>query len=270
MKTRTRQRRELGIVLTSRGKAEKKAPLAGVPYHALETYLGRLIKKGYKVAIIEQLEDPKLAKGLVKRGLVRIVTPGTVIESSLLNEKREQLHPVFNFAGRTFCCCPLRLIYRRIFTITLNSMTHLHNLLARFTPSECVIPESLKVDTELVNKIKTQGCFLNGLDDYFFKAEKARETILNHFNAPSLHQFGLEEEKGLANVAGALLRYLHDTQKNSLAHIKKITVRSNETTMLLDSSTIKNLELAKISVTVLPGELYCRCWIRLSLPAAQG
>ena len=95
--------RELGIVLTSRGKAEKKAPLAGVPYHALETYLGRLIKKGYKVAIIEQLEDPKLAKGLVKRGLVRIVTPGTVIESSLLNEKEKQLHPVFNFAGRTFC-----------------------------------------------------------------------------------------------------------------------------------------------------------------------
>ena len=237
--------RELGIVLTSRGKAEKKAPLAGVPYHALETYLGRLIKKEYKVAIIEQLEDPKLAKGLVKRGLVRIVTPGTVIESSLLNEKENNYILSLTSLGERFAAALCDLSTGEFFTITLNSMTHLHNLLARFTPSECVIPESLKVDTELVNKIKTQGCFLNGLDDYFFKAEKARETILNHFNAPSLHQFGLEEEKGLANVAGALLRYLHDTQKNSLAHIKKITVRSNETTMLLDSSTIKNLELAK-------------------------
>src|SRR3989339_441643 len=79
--------KELEITLTSRGQGEKKAPLAGIPFHAMESYLGKLIKKGYKVAIVEQLEDPKLAKGLVKRGLVRIVTPGTVIESSMLNEK---------------------------------------------------------------------------------------------------------------------------------------------------------------------------------------
>ena len=237
--------RELGIVLTSRGKAEKKAPLAGVPYHALETYLGRLIKKGYKVAIIEQLEDPKLAKGLVKRGLVRIVTPGTVIESSLLNEKENNYILSLTSLGERFAAALCDLSTGEFFTTTLNSMAHLQNVLARFTPSECIIPESLKVDAELINKIKTQGCFLSGLDDYFFKTEKARETILNHFNTSSLQQFGLEEEKGLVNVAGALLRYLHDTQKNSLTHLKKITVRSNETTMLLDSSTIKNLELAK-------------------------
>src|SRR3989344_9434001 len=79
--------RELEITLTARGQGEKRAPLAGIPFHALEPYLGRLVKKGYKVAIIEQLEDPKKAKGLVKRGLVRIVTPGTIIESSMLNEK---------------------------------------------------------------------------------------------------------------------------------------------------------------------------------------
>jgi len=90
--------RELEITLTSRGKGDKRAPLAGIPFHALEPYLGRLVKKGYKVAIVEQLEDPKLAKGLVKRGLVRIVTPGTIIESSMLNEKENN----YIFALTTF------------------------------------------------------------------------------------------------------------------------------------------------------------------------
>ena len=237
--------RELEITLTSRGKDEKKAPLAGIPYHALENYLGRLIKKGYKVAIIEQLEDPKQAKGLVKRGLVRIVTPGTVIESSLLNEKENNYIMSLSSYGDQYASAFCDLSTGEFFTMQAHSLSHLLSLMVRFNPSEGLIPESLKVNTELVEKIKSSGCFLNSVDDYFFKYEKAKETICSHFNATSLHQFGLEEEKQLASVSGALLKYLHDTQKNSLSHLQHISIRSNETIMLLDSSTIKNLELLK-------------------------
>ncbi len=237
--------RELEITLTSRGKDEKKAPLAGVPFHALETYLGRLIKKGYKVAIIEQLEDPKQAKGLVKRGLVRIVTPGTVIESSLLNEKENNYIMSLTSHGDQYAAAFCDLSTGEFFTLQVHSLPHLLSLLIRFNPSEGLIPESLKVNAELTDKIKSYGCFLNSLDDYFFKAEKAKEIICSHFNASSLHQFGLEEEKQLTSVSGALLKYLHDTQKNSLTHLKTISIRSNETIMLLDSSTIRNLELLK-------------------------
>ena len=237
--------RELEITLTSRGKEEKKAPLAGIPYHALETYLGRLIKKGYKVAIIEQLEDPKQAKGLVKRGLVRIVTPGTVIESSLLNEKENNYIMAVTAHGEQYAAAFCDLSTGEFFTLQVHSLSHLLSLLVRFNPSEGLIPESLKVNTELIEKIKGYGCFLNSLDDHFFKPEKAKETICSHFSTDSLDQFGLEEEKQLASVSGALLKYLHDTQKNSLSHLKTISIRSNETIMLLDSSTIRNLELLK-------------------------
>ncbi len=237
--------RELEITLTSRGKDEKKAPLAGVPYHALETYLGRLIKKGYKVAIIEQLEDPKQAKGLVKRGLVRIVTPGTVIESSLLNEKENNYIMSLIAHDEKFAISLSDLSTGEFLVMQVYSLSHLLSLLVRYNPTECLIPESLKVNAELVEKIKSYGCFLTSLDDYFFKSEKAKETICSHFNITSLHQFGLEEEKKLISVSGALLKYLHDTQKNSLTHLKTISIRSNETIMLLDSSTIRNLELLK-------------------------
>ncbi len=237
--------RELEITLTSRGKDEKKAPLAGIPFHALETYLGRLVKKGHKVAIIEQLEDPKQAKGLVKRGLVRIVTPGTVIESSLLNEKENNYIMSLTAYDHQYAAAFCDLSTGEFFTLHIQSLPHLLSLLVRFNPSEVVIPESLGVNTELVEKIKSFGGFMNLLDDHFFRPEKARETICQHFNSASLHQFGLEEEKQLLSVVGALLQYLHDTQKNSLTHLQNISIRSNDTIMLLDSSTIRNLELLK-------------------------
>src|SRR3989344_4256289 len=147
--------RELEITLTSRGKDEKKAPLAGVPYHALETYLGRLIKKGYKVAIIEQLEDPKKAKGLVKRGLVRIVTPGTVIESSLLHEKENNYIMSLTVHGSQYAVAFCDISTGEFSTLQVNSLPQLVSLMVRFNPTEVLIPESLNVDVELVQKIKS-------------------------------------------------------------------------------------------------------------------
>jgi DNA mismatch repair protein MutS len=235
--------RELEITLTSRGKGEKRAPLAGVPHHALETYLGRLVKKGYKVAIVEQLEDPKKAKGLVKRGLVRIVTPGTVIESSLLDEKENNYVMAITTYDTTFAiaCCDMST--GEFFSTILASQQAMLNELIRLQPSECIIPHSLQVNTELVAKLRSTGCFLHAYDDDFFKS--AKKTLLSHFSLSSLESFGMEDKPVHTAVAGALLSYLIDTQKNSLSHIKQLSVRSNQHHMLLDATTFNNLELVK-------------------------
>jgi DNA mismatch repair protein MutS len=235
--------RELEITLTARGQGEKRAPLAGIPYHALEGYLGRLVKKGYKVAIVEQLEDPKKAKGLVKRGLVRIVTPGTIIEGSMLNENENNYILALTCLNDEFALAFCDISTGEFFTTKAENLAVLHAELGRLNPSECIIPESLKVNSELMDKIKSFGSYINSLEDYYFKFDKARETLLEHFNLGSLDPFGLEDKKLSVSVSGALLQYLITTQKNSLSHIKKISALSSKNKMLLDSSTLRNLEL---------------------------
>ncbi len=246
--------RELEITLTARGKGEKRAPLAGVPFHAVDSYLGRLVKKGYKVAIVEQLEDPKYAKGLVKRGLVRIITPGTIMEGSLLNEKENNYIAALTSFGDEFAiaCCDLST--GEFFTLSVQTHPQLYNELTRLNPSECVIPESLKVNRELLAKVSSigssssvgsNGCFLTTLEDYYFKAEKAKELLLQHFNLQNLNALGLEERRLNIGVAGALLQYLYTTQKNTLSHLQKLSLRSSGEAMLLDSTTLRNLELLK-------------------------
>ncbi|MBT4469605.1 DNA mismatch repair protein MutS [Candidatus Woesearchaeota archaeon] len=236
--------KELEITLTQRGKGEKRAPLAGVPYHALETYLGKLVKKGHKVAIVEQLEDPKKAKGLVKRGLVRIVTPGTLIDSSMLEETENNYIMSLTSFADDFAVAFCDLSTGEFFTTTIDSMNLLISEIVRLNPSECVIPESLMVNQELIKQIKNNNCFINSLEDYYFKSETSKEIILNHFNLPSLDSFGLEDKKLNLSVSGALMKYLIDTQKNTLSHIKKISVSSRDK-MIIDASTLRNLELTK-------------------------
>jgi len=234
--------RELEITLTARGKGEKRAPLAGIPYHALENYLGRFIKKGYKVAIIEQLENPKKAKGLVKRGLVRIVTPGTVIESSLLDEKENNYLMALSVKGEVYSLAFSDLSTGEFFTFSVQGMSSLMHEVVRFNPQECILPSSLFVNRDLIENVKKLGCYVNSMEDYFFQVEKARELIREHFSQ-SEESFGLSENN--ISVSGALLRYLLDTQRNSLSHLKRISLRSNQQTMLLDGSSFRNLELVK-------------------------
>jgi DNA mismatch repair protein MutS len=237
--------KELEITLTARGTGERRAPLAGIPYHALETYLGRLVKKGHKVGIVEQLEDPKKAKGLIKRGLVRIVTPGTVIDGSMLNDNENNYILSLTSFGDQFALAFCDLSTGEFFTKEIENLNFLNAELVRLNPSECILPDSLMVNTDLVKQIKTQGSFINSLEDYYFKSDNAKTVLLNHFNLQSLEGFGLEEKKLNIAVSGALLKYLIDTQQNSLSHIKKISLLSNSNKMLLDSSTLRNLELTK-------------------------
>ncbi len=241
--------RELEITLTARGQGDKRAPLAGVPFHALETYLSRLIKKGHKVAIVEQLEDPKKAKGLVKRGLVRIVTPGTIIESNLLNEKENNyLLALTSYGnlGEEYALAFCDLSTGEFFTETVLSTNALLNEIVRLSPSECLIPESLKVNSELISDLKARNSVVNSLEDYHFRPEPAKKLLLEHFKLQSLDSFGLGDESHKMNlgVSGALLKYLIDTQKNELTHLKKISFSSKEK-MILDANTLRNLELVK-------------------------
>lgn len=237
--------RDLEITLTARGQGEKRAPLAGVPHHALEPYLGKLVKKGHKVAIVEQLEDPKQAKGLVKRGVIRIVTPGTVIESSMLDEKENNYIIAVSSMGDKFAlaCCDLST--GEFGTYTIEGQPLLLSEISRLNPSECILPESLLVNQDLTEKIKSNGSFLNTLEDYYFKIEKAQQILLDHFQLQSVGSFGLEHRPMNISVSGALLKYLIDTQKNSLTHLKKISLRNTEQNMVIDASTMRNLELTR-------------------------
>ncbi len=237
--------KELEITLTARGKGEKRAPLAGVPFHALESYLGRLVKKGYKVAIVEQLEDPRKAKGLVKRGLVRIVTPGTVIESSMLNEKENNYIMALTAFGEEYAiaCCDMST--GEFFTQIIPAHNTLRHELIRLAPSECIIPQSLLVNQELIAQIKSTGCFLNKIEDYYFRQEKAKEALLAHFNIHNLEAFGLETKNMNLAVCGALMYYLTTTQKNTLSHIKNISLHNNREMMSFDAGTLRNLELTR-------------------------
>src|SRR3989344_1915210 len=242
--------RELEITLTSRGKGEKNAPLAGIPYHALDTYLGRLVKKGYRVAIVEQLEDPKQAQGLVKRGLVRIVTPGTVIEPSLLNEKENNYLLGLITTGKKsneFVVAGCDLSTGEFFTKHIPNFRLLQSEMARLNPSECILPQSLKDNAELINLARQNDCWCNFRTDSDFHSAAAQKLLLYHFKVQSLKSFGLDEEdkKDHVSAAGALLKYLIDTQKNSLSHLKKISLSSNDYYMAIDSTTFRNLELVK-------------------------
>ncbi|MBI2666591.1 hypothetical protein HYX13_03190 [Candidatus Woesearchaeota archaeon] len=236
--------KELEITLTSRGTGEKKAPLAGVPFHALETYLGKLVKKGYKVAIVEQLEDPKLAKGLVKRGLTRIVTPGTVMESSLLDEKENNYIIALTSSVEGYTLASSDISTGEFFVTPACSLHQLVTYLAQLQPRECILPMSLQIDKDLLQQLNQKGCFIQVREDYFFQEERAKKLLLQHFQIPSLASFGIEKKQQI-QTSGALLQYLLETQKNTLSHVRSLQMKSNQHHLLLDAVTLRNLELLK-------------------------
>ncbi len=227
--------KELEITLTSRGKGEKRAPLAGIPYHALDQYLAKLIKKGYKVAICEQLEDSKKAKGIVKRDVVRIVTPGTIIESDLLDAKTNNYIASIYPQGDQY-----GIAYVDISTGEFRVLrsTSLLGDLGRLQPAECLIPASFGVNEDI-----RRGKFrVEAYPDHFFTLPQATAALCAHFSVASPTALGLEEPS-LVQAAGGLLHYVKETQKCSLPHITKI---KQETGYLhLDVSTIRNLEVFK-------------------------
>ena len=233
----------LDIALTKRGikNSAKAIPLAGIPYHALDLYLPRLIKQGHKVAIVEQLEDPRFAKGVVKRDVVRIVTPGTVLEQNLLGKNNNFISSLVleKNIGISF----IDITTGQFLTTETDSFEMAENELLKYHPAEIIVPMSMENDSRIV-QIRERGMYLSFVNDSEFYLENAKNTLLKHLNVLTLDGYGLKQKDFAVSASGALITYLYETQKNSLAHINAVKFYSPHDYLVMDATTVKNLELA--------------------------
>ena len=236
--------RELELTLTGRdcGLAER-APMCGVPYHAVEGYLDRLIEKGYKVAICEQLEDPALAKGLVQRDVIRVVTPGTVIESAMLDERSNNFLLSVCFAGDKAGLAFADVSTGEFFVHQVTDAPHtLADEVTRIGPVELITNDLAK----LRDCIAREDLSMSEQPAVGFQYQNASEALCRHFHLQDLSPLGLTDEYRLAaQAAGALMRYLSDTQKNALEDITELRIYQGGSAMLLDRNTRRNLELTE-------------------------
>lgn len=242
--------RELELTLTGKDCGqEERAPMCGIPFHAAEVYISRLIGKGYKVAICEQVEDPKQAKGIVKREVIRVVTPGTVIESNMLDEKKNNYIMSIYKNGLYFGMAVCDISTGDFFATQIketNNFAVLLDEISRYTPAEIVVNDMLYNTSEEVSKIKERfECYLSKLEDNIF--ETGYDTSFDNF---SIYSDGRiiedKDEKKLAIIASnGLVNYLNDTQKIKLEHINKINIYNTTKYMALDINTRRNLELTE-------------------------
>ncbi len=239
--------RELELTLTGKNCGlEERAPMCGVPFHSADTYIARLVEKGYKVAIGEQMEDPSQTKGIVRREVVRVVTPGTVISQNMLKETENNyiasVYCTEDKMGISYCDVSTGEIYAANIP-SHDSFETLLNELVKINASEILINQEAPVDIEEI-RLNTNAYF-NHLDGDYYKERVSEDVILRQFKVKALLGIGLEEGSASFYALGALLMYLHETQKNSLEHITWLQLYEMGTLMSLDKSTIKNLELTE-------------------------
>ena len=254
--------RELELTLTGKDCGlEERAPMCGVPFHAAETYIGRLVEKGYKVAIAEQVEDPKKAKGLVKREVIRIVTPGTITSDSALEGDRNLYIAcvsanVSRAQGRAAANAQARAVYGLafcdlstgdLFAASLRSKAQLSDELLKYDPAEILVPEQILGDSELfdADTVLEAGKCLTGRAAHEYSEGTVTDVLKRHFHVGSLEGLGISSEPEIAAACGALLAYLYETQKNSLSHITNLRVYESSGCMLLDHAARRNLELTE-------------------------
>ena len=239
--------RELEITLTGKDCGlEERAPMCGVPYHSVENYLNKLVQKGYKVAIAEQVEDPKTAKGLVKREVVRIVTPGTIINSGALDETKNNYLMSIVYLDRTFGISFVDVTTGDYYVTEVSSAQALIDEIYKFTPSEVVCNDAFFVSGADLDDLKGRLNFtLAPLENWYFSEEGCRKVLLEHFHIHSLEGLGLQEYETGMIAAGALMQYLYETQKSTMPHITSIHPYSTGRYMIIDTSTRRNLELTE-------------------------
>ncbi|MGN0305825.1 MAG: DNA mismatch repair protein MutS [Lachnospiraceae bacterium] len=239
--------RELEITLTGKNCGlEERAPMCGVPYHAVESYLNKLVSKGYKVAICEQVEDPKQVKGLVKREVTRIVTPGTNLCLSLEDDKRNNyLMCVAYFAGRIGISIA-DVTTGDYFLTEVDQNRKLLDEIIKYAPREIICNDAFFVSGIEIEDLRGRlGISISALEPYYFDEENCRKCLLKHFGVGSLSGLGIEDFPSGLIGAGALLQYLYETQKTSLVHFTHLSPYLTSAFMLLDSSTRRNLELCE-------------------------
>lgn len=239
--------KELELTLTGRDCGlEERAPMCGVPFHSAETYINRLIDKGYKVAICEQVEDPKLAKGLVKREVTRIVTPGTNLNTQSLDESRNNYIMSIVYIDGSYGIALADVTTGNCFLTELDKEKKLLDEIAKFNPAEIICNQAFFVSGIDINDLKHRlNITVYALDSWYFDDDLCQRTLKDHFKTMTLQGLGIVDYPNGMIAAGALFQYLFETQKNSLAHMTELKPYIAEKFMLIDSSSRRNLELVE-------------------------
>ena len=239
--------RELELTLTGKSCGqEERAPMCGVPFNAYESYMNRLVAKGYKVAICEQMEDPKQAKGMVRREVIRVVTPGTNINEQALDEGKNNYIMCIVSLSDQFGVATADITTGDFFVTEVDSKRRLLDEIYKFSPTEVVCNEALFMSGLDIDDLKNRvGIVLYSLENWYFDDSLCENTLKEHFRVNSLEGLGLADLECGMIASGSLLKYLYETQKNSLEQISAIHPYTTGKFMVLDSSTRRNLELVE-------------------------
>ena len=239
--------RELEITLTGKNCGlDERAPMCGIPYHAVDAYLNKLVSKGYKVAICEQMEDPKLAKGLVKRDVIRIVTPGTNLNVQALEESKNNFLMCITYLPTKIGISIADVTTGDFYLTEVDDTRRLMDEIMKYEPSEIVCNDAFLVSGMDIGDLRERlHISINPLEPHMFDDEGCRRCLMRHFKVNTLIGLGIEDFPTGLIAAGALLQYLYETQKTSLDHFTRIYPYLTSKYMLLDSSTRRNLELTE-------------------------
>ena len=254
--------RVLGITLTSRSHKDDadRVPMCGVPFHAVSGYLGKMVKAGYRVALCEQVEDPKTSKGIVRREVVRVVSPGVTTDEQLLDEKADCYVCSLaiqaglardHLAGLAFLDVSTGRFQITEVTFPTDNPTPLLDEISRHRPSELLLPQAdADGHTALIGQVLADldGLCLTPRPDFHFESSAARTTLTEHFCIANLAGFGCESFSAALDAAGALLRYIQETQKTSLTHIKRLSPLNTSDSLIIDEASRRNLEITETIV----------------------
>ncbi len=239
--------KELELTLTGKSCGlEERAPMCGVPYHSIDGYLNKLVSKGYKVAICEQVEDPKMTKGIVKREVTRIVTPGTNLNTQSFEDGKNNYLMCIAYFDEVIGISIVDVTTGDYYLTEVTNKNQLLDEIVKYTPAEIICNDAFLVSGIQIEELKNrlEICIFS-LDPHFFDEDQCKKILLKHFHVLSLQGIGIEEFPTGTVAAGALMQYLYDTQKNSLSHLTHIYPYLTNKYMLLDSSTRRNLELCE-------------------------
>ncbi|BCJ99757.1 DNA mismatch repair protein MutS [Anaerocolumna chitinilytica] len=239
--------KELEITLTGKNLGQdERAPMCGVPYHAVENYLSRLIAKGYRVAICEQVEDPKAAKGIVKREVIRIVTPGTNLNTQTLEEGKNNFLMGIVHTVNAYGIATVDITTGDFFVTEVDTERKLLDEVNKYSPSEIICNSTFLVSGIDISDLRNRlNISISDLEPWYFEEEACRKALMDHFQVASLNGLGLKDYSIGVVASGAVMLYLYETQKNSLSHLTRILPYSTSRYMILDSSTRRNLELVE-------------------------
>ena len=243
--------RVLGLTLTSRSKGENPIPLAGVPYHAIDGYLKKMITNGYKVAVCEQVEDPKLAKGVVKRDVTRVVTPGTLTDDMLLNAKEDNFLCAINLDSKQRAAISWVDISTGHFFVQQLPEKKLLDELMRLSPAECLLAdrrgELFEAASKKLAKDITQltGAIVTQRPAWYFDPYQSKQRLLKHFGTTTLEGFGIDDGDETISAAGAIIEYLNETQKTALGHISSIRKIERRNFLQIDPTSLRSLEILR-------------------------